>query len=120
MEVATERNKQIYEDRKKGATLVELQEKYQVTAVRVREIVRREKQKEENESNEVYAVLISLCDDEKFVTRTYTVLQRIGATTVEELLKLDQKQVKKARNCGPLMQELIMKMKEEIEKKYVS
>ncbi len=120
METSKERNKQIYEDRKKGATYSELQEKYDISVARANEIFQREDKKEENKSNEVYATLISLCEDDQLIAKTFTVLNRLGVTTAEELIKVDQKTIKKARGCGPKMQNLIMEMKETIAKKHVS
>ena len=120
METSRERNRQIYEERKKGAKYAELQEKYDISAARANEIFQREEKRENDKQKEVLAVLHALCDDEKMVSRTTTVLERLGATSVEMFLGLDEKKVKKARNCGPVMQELIMKMREEIEKKYAS
>lgn len=115
-----ERNKQIYEDKMNGLTYSALQEKYDISASRVNQICKKEEKKEFYKTNDVYSLLISLCEDEKFISKTFTVLKRIGATTEEEILKLDRKTLKKTRNCGLLMEDLIMKMKESIEKKYIS
>lgn len=120
METAKERNKQIYEERKTGLKYAELQEKYNISVARLNEICMKEAKKERYKKNDVYSLLISLCDDDKLIARTFTVLKRIGATSEEEILKLDRNILKKTRNCGPVMQDVIMKMKEAIEKKYVS
>lgn len=120
METSRERNRQIYEERKKGVKYAQLHEKYDISAARASEIFQREEKREADKQNEVLTFLYALSDDEKMISRTTTVLERLGATTVDRFLELDEKKVKKARNCGPVMQELIMKMKIEIEKKYVS
>ena len=62
----------------------------------------------------------AFCEDEQLKSKTTTVLERMEATTLEVFLALEEKQIKKARGCGPKMQELIFKIKEELEKKYVS
>jgi DNA-directed RNA polymerase alpha subunit len=68
----------------------------------------------------VFILLEAFCEDEQLKSKTLTVLKRMGATEAEELLKVDEKQIKKARNCGPKMQELIFKIKEEIQNKHIS
>lgn len=115
MKSEKERNRKIYQEYLEGATYTELAEKYSVSTTRVRKIFQMEKMREECNENEVFKVLFALCDDEQLISKTITVLQRIGATSKEELLKLDRKTIKKARNCGVVMVELIMKMKEEME-----
>ncbi len=120
MKAEKERNRAIYEECKNGASYKELAEKYGITASRVKDLFEREEKKEQNRSNEIFVLLEALCEDEQLKSKTQTVLERIEATSVESLLALDAKSIKKARNCGPKMQELIMKIKEELEKKYVS
>lgn len=116
MEAARERNKQIYEEYLKGAKKKELAEKYGVSPTRIGMIIRWEEDWIAYSKNEVFQVLMELCDDEQLISKTITVLSRMGAVTKEELLKVERKKLKKTRLCGAVMEELIMKMKEKIEK----
>ena len=120
MKAETERNREIYEEYLKGVSCKEIAEKYSLTIPRVKGLIEREEKREKNRSNEIFVLLESFCGDEQLKSKTLTVLERIGATTKETILALDEKQLKKTRNCGPKMQELILRIKEEIEKKYVS
>ena len=120
MKAELERNRTIYEACLEGASFKELAERYSITPSRVKDLFEREKKKENYRSNEVYVLLESLCDDEQLKSKTVTVLERMKAMNAEILLGLEAKQIKKARNCGEKMQELIFKIREELEKKYVS
>lgn len=120
MKAEKERNKEIYEDCLKGVSYKELAEKHGITVARVKDLFEREDKKEKYRSNEIFVLLETLCDDDQLKAKTMTVLERMQATTVDVFLALDVKTIKKARNCGPKMQELIFKIKEELEKKYVS
>lgn len=114
MESIKERNRQIYERHLNGATYSELTKRYSITSSGIREVCKREKRREEYRSNAMYRLLVSLCEDEKFATRTFTVLRRIGATTEEEIVKLDRETLQRTRNCGQAMEQVIMKMKEHV------
>lgn len=120
MNAEKERNRKIYEECLNGATYAEVAKKYAITISRVKNLYQKEVAKEENRSNKVFALLESLCDDEQLQSKTVTVLKRIEATTIDAVLALDIKTLKKTRNCGPVMQELIIKMQEEIRKKEIS
>ncbi len=116
MEIDDSRNSKIYQEYIDGATYEALGKKYLVSAARIGAIVKNEKRKAEHNANHIYGLISSLCDDKKVVTRTYTLLERLGATTEEEILKLDRNTLKKARNCGEKIECIIMKLKEIIEK----
>jgi len=120
MKAETERNRTIYEECLNGASYKQLAEKYGITPSRVKDLFEREDKKEKNRSNEIFLLLETFCEDEQLKSKTLTVLERMEATTTEVFLGLDEKKIKKARGCGPKMQELILKIKEELEKKYVS
>lgn len=109
------RNRKIYEEWLKGKTVKELAEKYSVSTSRISDICKREKQKDEYKVNDVYKLIISLCEDEKFCTKTFRVLLKMGVTSEEEIVKLDREILRKTRHCGVVMEELIMRMKELIE-----
>ncbi len=120
MKAEKERNRAIYEECLKGASFKEVAEKYSLSQSRVKGLFEREDKKEKNRSNEIYILMETICEDEQLKSKTVTVLERLNAMSVESLLALDAKQIKKARNCGEKMQELILKIREELEKKYVS
>lgn len=116
MEAARERNRQIYKERLKGATFTELAEKYSISTTRIRTIFQLEEEKEKYKENEVYNALTTLCDDDQLIAKTLTILKRKDAMTPTELIKLDRKMLKKTRNCGEKMQDLIIEMQEFLEK----
>lgn len=120
MKAEKERNRLIYEECLNGASYKELAEKYSISISRAKGIFDKEDKKEKNRSNEIFVLLEAFCEDEQLKSKTLTVLERIGATEVDILLGLDEKTLKKTRCCGPKMQELILKIKGEIEKKYIS
>lgn len=109
-EIKTDRNREIYEAVSEGASFSEIGEKFGVSTACVRQIFQKEKQKEEIRQDEVYKVLITLTDDEKFITRTLTVLRRHKINTCEELKKVfSRKDLLGMRNCGETMMELLLK-----------
>lgn len=112
MEAARERNRQMYEEYLEGATFTELAKRYEVSVTRARSLCKMEKVREEHLRHEVFRVLFILTDDEQMISKTITVLERLGATTIEEVLKLDRKVLMKTRNCGTVITELIMNAKE--------
>ena len=115
MEEIKGRNRQIYEKYLDGEKYADLAKEYSLTISRIKEICRKEEQKEINQENAVYRLLMELCTDEKFVNRTFTVLKRMDIVTEEEFLKLDRNILKKTRNCGLAMEELIIKGKNILE-----
>lgn len=120
MNAETERNRAIYEECLNGATFSAVARKYSITPSRVKGVFEREAKREQNRLNPVFILLESLCEEEQLYSKTVTVLERIEATTEEAILALDRKKLKKTRNCGQVMEDLLMKMKEEIEKKDIS
>lgn len=116
MEERKERNKQIYQEYLDGKKYSDLAKNYSLTISRIQGICRKEKQKILNHENEIYQVLMEVCTDEKLVNRTFTVLKRLDAITEEEFLKLDRDILKKTRNCGFVMAEIIIKGKAVLEK----
>lgn len=109
-EIKTDRNREIYEARLNGASFSELAEKYGVSASCVNSIFQKEKKKEELRQHEIYKVLITLTDDEKFITRTFTVLKRHKLDSREQLMEVySRKDLLEMRNCGEVMMELILK-----------
>ena len=120
MKAEKERNRTIYEECLNGASYKELAEKYSITVSRVKGIFDREEEREKNRTNEIFSLIEEMCEDEQLKSKTFTVLKRIGATEVEAFLGYDEKQLKKARNCGEKMLELLLKIKEELKKKYIS
>lgn len=117
MEQAKERNTEIYKDRLQGATFVELGRKYEISANRIRTVCEKEKKREERKNNWWYNRLIEIADNEQLAAKTCTVLERLGATTEEEIMKLDVKQLKGVRLCGNKMIELIFRVQEQIKAK---
>ena len=115
-EIAESRNQKIYTEFLNGATCDELSREYSVSSVRIREIVKNEKRKEEYQTDELYRLIQTLTDDRKNATRVYTLLSRLNVHLKEEVLEIDRERLKKLRNCGSKMEELIMKLKEVIEK----
>lgn len=112
MAIEKERNRQIYEAYLNGDKYSDLAQKYSLTISRIKEICKREKKRGVCQENALYQLLMEVCEDEIFVGRTFTVLERIGVTTIEEMLKLDRNTLRKTRNCGKLMQALILKARE--------
>ena len=109
-EIKTERNREVYEARLNGASFTEIGEKFGMSANHVRQIFQKEQEKVELRQHEIYKVLNSLTDDEKFLTRTMTVLRRHKINTCEELMKIySRKDLLRMRNCGEVMLELILK-----------
>jgi DNA-directed RNA polymerase alpha subunit len=114
------RNKQIYEDRLKGLTFVEIGEKYGISKNCARLLFVQEQRYEERKQNKLYQLICSLSDNQEFVTRTYNVMVRNNIATKEAILNVTRKELLTYRNCGKAMIDLIMKMadilrKEDIE-----
>lgn len=111
------RNKEIYEAYLKGVKKCELAVKYEVSNSRIRQIIEKEKRKEEKGKEDVYIIMKSLCKDESLLARTITVLERNGIFTEEDFLTLDRKSLLKLRNCGTQMTDFIMEVQDVIKKK---
>ena len=114
------RNKQIYEDRLKGLTFVELSEKYGISKNCARQLFVQEQRDEERRQNKLYQIINSLSDNHEFVTRTYNVMVRNNIDTKEAILNVTPKELLTYRNCGKAMIDLIMRLadilrKEDIE-----
>ena len=120
MRAELERNRAIYEEHMKGASFKELAEKYSVSSARAKELFEREEKKENYRSNEIYILLEKFCEDEQLKTKTVSVLEREQAMNVEGFVALNVRNIKRIRNCGLKMQSVLLKILEEIEKKYVS
>jgi len=113
MDAKVERNREIYEKRLQGVGYRELGEEYGITPNCARLIYEREKKKEERKENPIYAYLLTLTDNEEIISRTCTILRRNNLETKEELIKVERNYLlKKVRNCGEVITDLIMQMAE--------
>ena len=108
------RNKQIYEDRLKGLTFVEIGEKYGISKNCARLLFVQEQRYEERKQNKLYQLISSLSDNQEFITRTYNVLVRNNLDSKEAILNVTPKELLTYRNCGKAMIDLIMKMAEKL------
>lgn len=114
--VISERDSNIYKERKAGATLDDLSKKYDLTKERVRQICLKIDEREQWMNDRVYAVLYTLAFDKRNATKAYNILKKIGYDTEEKLVTLTEEKVLRFRNCGLICKDLIMKAKEIIEK----
>ena len=113
MEAKVERNREIYERRLKGESFAEIGEEYGLTSSSVRSIYNKEKRNEERKSNKIYVHLRTLTDNEEHISRIWTILTRHNLDTREELIKVERKYlIKKVRNCGEVLADLIMQLAE--------
>ncbi len=110
MATKVERNKEIYEDRMAGLKFREIGDKYGLSYNCARQLFVQEKKKEERKQSRLYNLLASLSDNREFVTRTYNVLTRNNLDTKEAILNVTPKELRKCRNCGKVMIDLIMQM----------
>jgi len=116
MEENKERNRKIYEERLSGKTIADLSCEYGVCEQRIKHIYDQEQRKEDKKDDRLYQLLFALSDNDQLSTKACTVLRRAGADSEAEIVKLDRKQLKKLRGCGSKMEDLIMRVIEEIRK----
>lgn len=109
-----ERNRELYELRESGISFKELGERYGVTANCASSIYKKEKEKVERQTQPLYRMIESICDEEGICTRTYHVLIRNDLYTEEAILNVTRKQLQKCRNCGDVIIDIILMMQEKI------
>lgn len=114
--VISERDSNIYKERKAGTTLDDLSKKYDLTKERVRQICLKIDEREQWMNDRVYAVLYSLASDKRNATKAYKILKRTGYHTEEKIVTLTEERILKIRSCGLICKDLIVKTKEIIEK----
>ena len=113
MEAKVERNREIYEKRLKGATYTEIGKEYGFSANSARAIFEKEKRNEERKNNPIYIKLRTLTSNEEHISRIWTILRRYNLNTREELIKVERNfLIKKVRNCGDVLADLIMQLAE--------
>jgi len=113
MDAKVERNREIYEKRLKGASFSEIGEEYGISSSSASSIYKKEKRNEERKSNPIYVQLRTLTDNEEHISRIWTILTRHNLDTREELIKVERKYLlKKVRNCGEVLADLIMQLAE--------
>lgn len=113
MEAKVERNREIYEKRLQGMTFAEIGEEYGLGSQSARAIFEKEKRNEERKSNPIYVHLRTLTSNEEHISRIWTILTRHNMDTKEELIKVERKYlIKKVRNCGEVLADLIMQLAE--------
>lgn len=113
MEAKVGRNREIYEKRLKGATFKELGEEYGISPSAANSVFKKEKLAVERMENPLYVYLRTLTDNEEHISRICTILRRNNLDTKEELIKAERKYlIKKVRNCGEVLADIIMQMAE--------
>jgi len=113
MDAKVERNKEIYEKRLQGMTFAELGEEYGIGSQTAKNLFDKEKRNEERKANPIYVHLRTLTDNEEHISRIWTILTRHKLDTKEELIKVERKYlIKKVRNCGEVLADLIMQLAE--------
>ena len=117
MEAKVERNREIYEKRLKGATFAELGKEYGINPHSAHAIFEKEKRNEERKSDPIYIHLRTLTDNEEKISRIWTILRRYNLNTREELIKVERSYlIKKVRNCGEVLADIIMELAEIMKK----
>ena len=102
-----ERNEEIYAARQNGTSVSELSKKYGLSDNRIRAICKRQDEKLVNEADLLYMAIRVLTSDVGFAGVVYGTLKRNGIHTIEEAKALTDEQMKKMRNCGSRMTELL-------------
>ena len=115
MEAKVERNRAIYEKRLAGATFKEISEEFDISDACARALFKKEKRNEERKSNPIYLHLREITDNEEAISRVWTILKRKNMLTKEELIKVDRNfLIKKCRNCGDVLADIIMELAERV------
>lgn len=106
-----ERNKEIYAAKLSGVKMQELSEKYGISVRRIRNICKVQEEKIEKESDLLYMAIRMMTTDVRLAGVVYGTLKRNGIHTIDETKALTDEQMKKFRNCGTKMMELINNFK---------
>lgn len=106
----SDRNKEIYQDRKSGMTVKMITEKYNISITRAYQIFGEQQEEEALSDNRLFNLIKEAVPDKYFWI--WNILKRSGVTTLEELQKLDAVQIKRIRGCGAKAINIIQQIKE--------
>ncbi len=110
------RNRKIYDSINQGSSYAEMAAEYGVCEHRIKIIYEQVQKKEDKKDDRLYNLLYEFSENEQLSTKACTVLRRAGVDNQTAIVKLDRKQLRKLRGCGAMMEELIMRVIEELRK----
>lgn len=103
------RNEEIYMAHMAGAKYEELAEKYGLSVGRITKICNRYQEIVDQNGCELYDRIHELVDDPNVAGKIYGILshRKNGITTIEAVRGLTENDLKKMRNCGERMVEVL-------------
>lgn len=111
------RNRQIYDERKAGAKLQVLVDKYGLSRECIRQICVGIDAHKELMKNKVYRLCHEVApDDERLGTKIFNILKRHGYYTEDKIVLLEDKKLKNIRTCGSKCERLIQEVRDTIKK----
>lgn len=115
----SEREQKILKYREDGLNFKEIGEKLGVCGSRARQLYLNAMDKKDmiESADEIAELVYSHSYDPKYATRIMTCLKREQISTVEQLMQLDEKDIRDIRNLGPKSTQVLLNAQETVRKR---
>ena len=104
------RNEAIYTCWSAGTSYSELAKEYGISSERVRQICIQESKSRKKEADPLYVAICEIVTDDLIAAKIFQLLKRNGVHTVAEVRKLTEQDMKRIRNCGPVIRDVLKQL----------